>query len=162
MSDVTLAVIFDLDNTLSDCSDRMHFINRPTGEKDWDGFHAGCAADPPYEHVLAYAHKCAALGLRIIIMTGRPERYREMTTEWLTRHSLHPTALYMRPEIGRTAPSDAAMKRRWAKMYNPSEVLMVLDDRASVVEMFRGLGFTTCYPPTSRLATWPERKDSAR
>jgi len=34
----------------------------------------------------------------LVISTARPERYREQTEKWLTKHKLKPVAVYMRPE----------------------------------------------------------------
>ena len=54
--------IFDIDNTLADCSHRLKYLRLPTNDElesneptiivhpDWESFHAACVDDEPIEH----------------------------------------------------------------------------------------------------------------
>ena len=71
------AYIFDIDDTLSDTEHRQHLALR----KDWEAFFAEQSKDTPTPLVrIAKILSCAA---RILIVTGRPERYRLVTVKWL-------------------------------------------------------------------------------
>src|SRR6188508_1812220 len=75
------SVIFDLDGCIADCSHRLHLLE---GKPDWDAFFAGAGADLPIVHNLLLLHMFWKKGFTIILMTGRPERIRSDTDQWLT------------------------------------------------------------------------------
>jgi len=86
--------IFDIDDTLSDSSHREHLINGET--KYWDLYYGGLIYDPPMRSTVAILKALDEAGHRIILCTGRPERYRDLTVQWLQTHDIPADALYMR------------------------------------------------------------------
>ncbi|UNO43214.1 hypothetical protein [Streptomyces sp. MST-110588] len=97
MATLPLAV-FDLDGTLADTGHRQHFLERRP--RDWNGFFAAAPQDPPLARGVALALKSAGT-CEVVYLTGRPERCRRDTLEWLDRHGLPQGRLWMRPNEDR-------------------------------------------------------------
>ena len=137
--------LFDLDGTLSDADHRVHFAKAG----DWDLFHAVAGHDKPRARVAAFFRAVCAMGGHAVIVTGRPERYRNPTVDWLDRHDLLPWRLLMRPDLDRRSDPVAKLellgefcREHWD--LPPSEVVLAaLEDRGKVVEAFRGAGIET-------------------
>lgn len=134
------AVIFDIDGTLSDPEHRLHHI---TGDRrDWDAFFAAMGNDGLHEPIRDLLY---ALGResRIVLCSGRPENYRMQTEAWLVQYiGREWSDLYMRPE-GDTRPDHIIKAELLAGIrddgYDP---WLVIDDRPSVVAMWREHGLT--------------------
>jgi hypothetical protein len=131
--DLTLspAWIVDVDGTLA--------LRRegPDARSPYDWHRVGEDAPnrPVVELVAALAEQAA-----IVVMSGRDECCRSDTEAWLTMHVPGWTELHMRP--AGDMRKDAVVKRelfetRVAGRWN---VLGVIDDRAQVVAMWRGMG----------------------
>ena len=80
----------------------------------------------------------------IVLLSGRDEKYRDVTEYWLERHQIlsYRKRLLMRPR-GDNRP-DEIVKR---ELYEQDETLrrtvwLVIDDRNKVVKMWRELGLT--------------------
>lgn len=136
-------VVFDLDNTLSDCGHRMAYARA----KDWDAFHVQSWKDEPHLDVLHLWNNLPAETRRVII-TGRNEAYRKTTEHWLKRHNLYQTcdALLMRPDGSRT--QDAKLKPELlVSMFEDGleqakrQVAFILEDKVDVINAYRSLGF---------------------
>ncbi len=133
------AVVFDLDGTLCDCAHRRHFMQcRPKMREE---FHAACIDDgvnPAVKKLLDFA----VLGdCRIVLLSARPHRFKAQTTEWLKKNHIvyDQLILSLYPEL-----TDPQFKLKMYKgLIEPFyEVLFVVDDRDSVVAMWRDLGIT--------------------
>ncbi|MER5308452.1 hypothetical protein ABT034_11765 [Streptomyces sp. NPDC002773] len=85
--------VFDLDNTLAATAHRQHFLERRP--KDWDAFFAAAPDDPPLDAGIALCRE-AAEECDIVYLTGRPERCRRDTLDWLAAHALPEGPLHMR------------------------------------------------------------------
>lgn len=131
--------IFDIDGTISDCAHRRHHIAGP-GKKDWPAFFGALSDDPPVEGVVLVARALASIGYKIVLCSGRYEKYRPQTEAWFKKWKIHYDRLYMRPDGD--SRQDVIVKRELlAKIredgYRPH---VVVDDRDSVVAMWRGEG----------------------
>lgn len=137
---MTRAAIFDLDGTLCDIGHRLHFVL--DGARDWDGFFAGIPDDglnSPVRDVLVALHE---RGEDIVLCSGRPERCRTATLEWLARFNVPFARLYMRPDND-TRPDHIIKAQILAGMRDDGyEPFIVIDDRQSVVDMWRAHGLT--------------------
>ena len=78
---------------------------------------------------------------RLIFCSGRPERTRQATVDWLQRHlGLTPEALYMRGDNDRRA-DDIVKRELLARMRaDQFEPAFAIDDRRRVVDMGRSEG----------------------
>lgn len=140
------AVIFDIDGTLANGEHRERHL---TGEKkDWDSYYAGMGEDTPHAAMVALLGACRKEGWQIVLCTGRPETYVNLTMEWLERHGVTFARLYMRPD-GDFRPDYVIKKEFLDQMRTQGmEIVFVVEDRAQVVEMWReeGLLCLQCAP----------------
>lgn len=151
-------IICDLDGTLCDITHRLIHV-KPKTKKDWDAFFDGILDDVINEPVLRVLQEMT-LGncgcsygsnhREIIFCSGRPERCRADTVEWLHRAEedlfdpdpeLENYKLYMRKDGDYR--SDDVVKEEILNEHIPKDrVLFVLDDRQQVVDMWRRNGLT--------------------
>lgn len=135
-------IICDIDGTVADCTHRLHHV---TGDKkDWDAFYAGVEDDSVIDAValvvktlIKNGHYC------VIYCTGRPERCRRKTLEWLGRNDLwneHYCFLLMRSDDDHR-PDHVIKNELVDNLFNKDEILFVLEDRKRVVDMWRKNGF---------------------
>ena len=138
------AAIFDIDGTLADNEHRRHFVeNRGTLPKDWASFFAAQDKDTPKFYVGQLARMLSEEhGLFIVLLTGRAETHRDVTQAWINQHFpfLKYAPLYMRPDGDFQA--DVGWKRvAYENIIAPQyDVMLCVDDRNSVVELWRSLG----------------------
>lgn len=140
------AVIFDIDGTLADCTHRRHLVDlreMPAefmGKKNWPEFKKRAALDPVHEPVRKLLLQLQPLN-HIVLCTGRDESQRDHTASWLKNNQIPYSAMFMRAELDYRV--DAIVKRelldRIREIYDP---WLVVDDRDSVVAMWREAGLT--------------------
>lgn len=132
--------IFDIDGTIADCDHRLHYIL--TKPKNWRAFDAGAIQDAPIRETVVVLHALHCAGNRILLVTGRNARNRDVTIQWLKQHDIWccVTELYMRPEkdfrpdhVVKEEILDAMLEQG----YNP---VMAFEDRQGVVDMWRRRG----------------------
>ena len=134
--------IFDLDGTIADIRHRLNYITGP--EKDWDSFFKACVKDRVYKDI-AFIIKdlVKANDTEIWIVSGRSSKVAKETIDWLNKHWIFFSKLFMRTEGDHR--SDADLKEEWlnAIPWNIREKIQcVFEDRTRVVERWRQLGFT--------------------
>lgn len=130
--------VFDLDNTLADTAHRQHFLERKP--RDWDAFFAAAPQDPPIEEgialVLQSAQEC-----EIRYLTGRPERCRRDTLDWLAAQGLPEGRVYMRRNDDRR-PARRTKLEILNRLARTQEIRMLVDDDELVCEDAERAGFT--------------------
>ena len=133
--------IVDIDGTIANITHRLHHIKK--SPKDWDAFFAGCKDDVPISHMLDLVN-AMALHRYIIFMSGRPERTRTATVEWLRKHGfkydLTETVLYMRSDGDRRDDSIVKLELLKKAQMDGWKPVMAFDDRDRVVKMWRENG----------------------
>lgn len=134
----TKVVIFDIDGTLADVSHRRHHV---IGGRNWEAFFAEMVDDPCIESVQWLAHKIAS-DVPIILCSGRPEKYRGVTEEWLKHFNIEYKILYMRPDDDMRQDYIVKSQMLDAILEDGFEPILVVDDRPSVVSMWRERGLT--------------------
>ena len=137
--------IFDIDGTLANSDHRKHLVKQQP--RDWDKFFDLCHLDAPIQHVCDLAGHLLDYGdtlggYEVLFMTGRPERCRIATEEWLARHSLQiqPEQLYMRPDGDYRDDTEVKLIMLAEIRREGFEPVMVFDDRNKVVAMWRENG----------------------
>ncbi|PWI13873.1 hypothetical protein DI272_06725 [Streptomyces sp. Act143] len=130
--------VFDLDNTLADTAHRQHFLERKP--RDWDGFFAAAPADPPIPQgialVLRNAEECD-----VVYLTGRPERCRPATLDWLAAQGLPEGAVHMRRDNDRR-PARRTKLEILRRLARTREIRVLVDDDELVCEDAEQAGFT--------------------
>jgi len=126
-------IIVDIDGTLAHMDDRR-------GPYDDTKYHL----DRLDEHIAGIVEAWRSGGsVRVVIMSGRDELFREATEAWLKYYGVHYDDLFMRwHEEGNRKTEDSIVKNKLfqdhiAGKYN---VDFVLDDRDRVVKMWRAKG----------------------
>jgi len=130
-------VIFDIDGTLADVSERIHHVRAKP--KNWDAFFEGMAQDRAIRSMVRLCNILHAAGVRIVLCSGRTEQYRQETVRWLEREGVRYHDLRLRRDGDRR--SDAIAKKEMLRGLDRSEILFVVEDRSRVVEMWRAEGF---------------------
>jgi DNA-directed RNA polymerase subunit N (RpoN/RPB10) len=134
-------VVFDIDGTIAITGDRLKCITE-TIPKDWDGFHDRVMEDEENEPVMDILRGLVRLRCyRIVYCTGRMERNRAKTMQWLDDHNiiLHPEDLYMRAEGDYR--QDTIVKPELLKDLL-TMIVMAFEDRGSMTAKWRELGIT--------------------
>ena len=132
-------VVCDLDGTLADIEHRLHWIHRE--EPDWTAFFLACVDDTPIEPTIVVLRTLHAEGYEVVLASGRGEVARQETIDWLARHGVPWDRLVLRRsgDLRHDDEVKAEMVREHG--LDPAETLVVFEDRASVVKMWRRLGF---------------------
>ena len=137
-------VIFDIDGTLADVSERLHHIKKKP--KDWDAFFRGIPQDKAIRSMVRLCNILYASGIKILLCTGRRKKDRAETVKWLKQQGVNYHELILRPDGDRR--SDVIVKREMLAGLDKSKILFVVEDRSGVVEMWRseGLVCLQCAP----------------
>jgi predicted kinase len=145
-------IIFDIDGTLANLNHRRHFVANKN--KDWNSFFAGINEDKPIEQTLAIFKQFQSwedgeTPYKILIVSGRPDNYQDETTNWLNSYfcwvgeKFSDAKLYMR-KAGDYRPDYIIKEEILKEIQKEYEVFFVVDDRQSVVDMWRKNGLI-CY-----------------
>ncbi len=138
MTEKMHAIICDLDGTICDTRHRQHFMLGP--KKDWASFYAGIPNDPINEWCSDLLYRYADAGYQILFVTGRPEKYRDVTNHWVTDKMpwvLGMGRLFMRTDGDYRADHMIKQEIYGQKILPVYKVRFVLDDRQQVVDMWR-------------------------
>tara|TARA_R100001129_G_scaffold178558_2_gene154480 strand:+ start:60 stop:518 length:459 start_codon:yes stop_codon:yes gene_type:complete len=130
-------IIADLDGTLSDYGHRIHLYK----EKDYDAFNKAGIGDKPIENICNLVRELHSEETEIVIMTARDETCRKDTSKWLRLNDVPCDRLIMRP-IGDNSSDPICKLKLFEKHFDYKDVWLVLEDRKSVVDMWRGEGLT--------------------
>ena len=142
--------VFDIDGVLADVRHRLHHIE--SGRRDWDGFFASAPEDPALADGCQAALQAVASGLTLVYLTGRPERCRVDTVQWLSAQGLPEGELIMRRDSDRR-PARVLKVEALRRIASQAHVAYLVDDDAQVVAAAAAAGFAV------RLADWVPRQD---
>lgn len=130
--------VIDIDGVLADVRHRLHHLRgRP---RDWEAFFAGVSADPILEQGSRHVLEAQAAGLGIVYLTGRPERCRSDTVQWLAAHGLPEGRLLMRRDSDRR-PARVLKVEALRRLSEAYEVAYLLDDDPEVLDAAASAGY---------------------
>ena len=142
-SEVDTAAIVDLDGTLVDVTSIRYLVE---GEKkNFNKFHessAGCPANPT---VAEFTRLLFNRGFKIIIMSGRVERYSELSSKWLLSNNISFHELLLRKNDD--FRPDVEVKRDLFRTLNSYKVQIAIDDRAGLRDLWKELGIQLVINP---------------
>lgn len=130
------AVLIDLDGTLANVDERREDL---LTNKDWDLFYSKIPNDKLNEWCLRIIQKFKD-DHKIILVSGKRNCYRNTTIEWLNRYRVPYDALLLRGDKDYRSDDVVKFEIFETQIKNSFEVLFVIDDRASVVSMWRNQG----------------------
>ena len=138
-----MIVVVDLDGTLTIVGERIKHLKQDP--PDWSAFYSRCGEDRPNAAVLQLVHALLLLSNRyeIVFCTGRPEEYRKLTVGWLEQWAFTSDdyRLLMRAD-GDHRPDSTVKPELLANAgILKSDVEFILEDRSSMIEAWRKLGF---------------------
>jgi hypothetical protein len=131
-------VICDIDGTIAECEHRRHLV---TGTKKYfEEFYSLTMDDDPIWPVINVFNALQQAGYTGLMCTGRSDNWRDDTEEWLSKHDVRYSKLYMRRHGDYR--DDVTVKyemlcRMRNEGYQPS---VAIDDRNKVVAMWRREG----------------------
>ncbi|MGW0706398.1 phosphatase domain-containing protein [Streptomyces sp. NPDC002643] len=138
--------VFDLDNTLADTAHRQRYLEREP--RDWDAFFAAAPEDPPLVEGIAMA-VASAEECEVMYLTGRPERCRRDTEDWLARYGLPLGRIWMRRDAGRAGggrgdrrPARRTKLEILRRLSRTREIRVLVDDDELVCDDAEQAGFT--------------------
>jgi hypothetical protein len=131
----------DLDGVVADVRHRLHHLDsRP---KDWDGFFGAAPQDELLDEGAAVAHRLAE-DHELVWLTGRPERCRRDTLDWLARMGLPGGRLLMR-RAGDRRPARIVKVEILRRLSRERPVEVLVDDDDQVVDAAREAGFAVMH-----------------
>ncbi|MFM9596296.1 hypothetical protein ACKI1J_03930 [Streptomyces scabiei] len=129
--------VFDLDNTLADTAHRQRFLERKP--RDWNAFFAAAPQDPPLAEGVALA-RASARECEVLYLTGRPERCRRDTVDWLAAHGLPEGRIRMRRDNDRR-PARRTKLEILRELARNREIRVLVDDDELVCADAERAGF---------------------
>ena len=131
-SQLVKAIIVDVDGTVA--------LRNGRGPFDWEKL----GEDLPNIPILDLVNRIASTGVSIIFVTGREDKYREQTSQWLKRFLDYSFEIYCR--VDNDFRKDVLIKYELFKAHidGQFDVISVFDDRSSVVDMWRNTAGLVC------------------
>ena len=130
-------IVCDIDNTLSDSNHRSHHLQN--GKKNWGAFFSEMNKDPVNEWCKRILNTMRPKNL-IVLCSGRPDSYREVTKKWLEDNKVQYDYLFMRPRNDQR--QDDTVKEiimEW-ELKTQFDISFWIDDRKQVIEKIRKHG----------------------
>lgn len=129
----------DMDIVCGACNGKGH------RGKDWYNFYKHVSRDTPIQPILDLATTLRNAGYRILIVSGRPINWGDLeigkeTVAWLKKHNVIYDHIFMR--AGGDAREDTVVKQEILDKLPKDRIAYVLDDRSSVISMWRRNGLT--------------------
>ena len=154
MSSQRQVAVLVIDGVLAEVRRRLHHVEqRP---KDWDAFFAAATDDSLLPEGLEVALDLAER-FTLVYLTGRPERCRSDTQQWLAKFGFPSGQLIMRRDNDRR-PARFTKLDELKKLGGPTRVAVLVDDDQRVVDVAEAQGYMVRY------ATWmrsePRDKDT--
>jgi len=130
------AIIVDLDGTLCNIDHRIHLLTA-RNSVEWHNFEDGCINDKLNVWAANMIEFYTIAGHVILLITGRTEKVRQLTEDWLERNGIVYDELHMRPD-GENM-SDCKLKEKVYEEHIAGKYIVefVVEDRKRVVEMWR-------------------------
>lgn len=127
-SHLVKGAIFDLDGSLCEISHRSPYDT------------AKCLNDKPVKYVVEMAKLLSQNGHHIIMVSGREDKFRDLTEEWLAKYVGVEHSLYMRPTGN--FKNDALIKEEIYNQFikDKYDIRAVVDDRLRVCRAWYKLG----------------------
>ena len=133
-------VICDLDGTICNIDHRLKYGKGDT--KDWNKFFSLISEDEPYENVIEKVSSLllSDIEIKLIFVSARPEKYREVTELWLDNNFPYNHDLLIMRENNDKREDSIVKRDIYDKYLKNLNIIKVFDDRPRVIRMWRELG----------------------
>jgi predicted secreted acid phosphatase len=134
-----MVVVFDIDGTLSIVGDRLKYLQETP--PNWDAFYGACGEDTVNDAIWE-VYAAMEGEHEIYFVTGRRESCRKDTISWMLRNHIEchgDNHLLMRKDGDKRHDTD--VKPELVDDFK-HDILMIFEDRASMVDKWRELGYT--------------------
>jgi hypothetical protein len=132
-------ILFDIDGTLADIEHRRGHLDKD--KPDWKSFHAEMGGDTPNAPIVSlYKSLWAAGDFEMILVSGRNERSRALTEQWLVWNDIPFGQILMRPDGDFRADHIIKEEILDGLLAAGKIIEFVVDDRQQVVDMWRRKG----------------------
>ena len=130
-------VICDIDGTIANNDHRQHFLKE---KKDWDGFFLELHKDEPIFEIIDKVKALEKEGRRIIFLTGRPEKYRQQTEDWLKKYFTFDLEILMRKDNDRRNKIEIK-KELFETHLSSLEIKVIFENDPELIFLWKKLGF---------------------
>jgi hypothetical protein len=143
--------IFDLDGTLINVDSVRHHVEGKN--KNFPSFHNESLNCPPFENVKNLNNKMHALAdVYIAIVTGREEKYRNVSEQWLILNKISYNVLLMRKD--NDYRKNVIIKREiYESIESKLSPFVAIDDTSELRNMWKDIGFSIVYDPQKFIDT---------
>jgi HAD superfamily, subfamily IIIB (Acid phosphatase) len=135
-------IITDIDHTVSNSFWRDEMLNG--SPINWDEYHSYSRQDKPFKKTVNLINSLSSTGYEIIGLTGRPEKFRQLTVNWLITYKIDVDELLMRPDDNFTKNMELKvmlLKKRFCDDFK--KIHFIIDDNEEAAIAFFKLGITT-------------------
>ncbi len=134
-------ILFDIDGTLANIEHRRGHVAKD--KPDWKSFNAEMGGDTPNAPIVAlYKSIWDTDSYELILVTGRNERSRSLTEQWLAWNEIPFDQMLMRPDNDFRADHIIKEEILNRLLAAGKAIEFVVDDRQQVVDMWRRNGIT--------------------
>jgi hypothetical protein len=133
-------ILVDFDHTISNAFWRDSII----GVVPWDEYHEESKHDKPFWNVVQLLNSLWYAGHTIIGLTGRNEKFRKLTNDWLLEHDIQIDEILMRPDgnfMKNGIVKKMLIEERFKGDYK--NISFLIDDNEDTILEFFNLGITT-------------------
>lgn len=134
-------VLVDIDGTLANIEHRRPFLDETPA--NWAAFNARMDGDTPnWPVVNLYKALWVSQAYNLVLLTGRNERFRKVTEQWLFWNEIPFGRLLMRADGDSRADNIIKEEILASLRAEGLEIELAIDDRQQVVDMWRDNGIT--------------------
>lgn len=137
-------VIVDIDGTISKVGSRLVYLKQ--NPVDWDAFYNDSFNDEPIKEIIQLVKDLSDRYL-IIFCTGRSERIRDITTNWIDKYfgsGFCYVKILMRKNGDKRR--DTEVKPELIKDIKKERIAYIIEDRDQMVKKWRELGYICLQP----------------
>lgn len=140
------AIIFDVDSTLVDVSPLHDLALASVETQDFDEYHIRATRMMPNFWVVEAAQEASEAGFKILIVTARQEKYRNLTEFWLTRWGV-PFELVAMRKNGDLREDAEVKEDMYRGLVQDYIILKAYEDRESVAALWKRKGLAVVMVP---------------
>jgi len=139
-----MRVLFvDIDHTLTAAHWRDDLIDVAKRNRDWDAYHSASINDKPITEMISLVNCLQISGWYVVGLTTRPEKWRQLTNDWLIKYAVRIDKLLMRPHDDFRPGADSKIEQATQFIaHHQVDSIIVIDDHDAVVSSFRAQNVT--------------------